>query len=70
MQIHGQAAKRQLQEFLVGYLPEGEGERVSNSESSSGNALGYLVPILVLAIGIWYQFLDGDKMVQGLLGKN
>jgi hypothetical protein len=64
MSIHSTQAKNQLPEYIVGYLPETEGVRKTGGDTAGSSALSYLVPVLVLGVAIWYQFLGGAEMLK------
>ena len=68
--IHSSSAFKLIEKLRIGSLPDEEGKRIASrkdggSEGGGGSALGYLVPILVLAFAIWWQFLGGAAMLDG-----
>lgn len=70
---HSKAALAMMTKYRIGALPEGEGIRravasgkasgaaggstSSDDSSNMGTWLLYLVPVLLLGFGVWYQFL-------------
>jgi hypothetical protein len=60
--IHSAGATRQLDEFLVGKLPDEEGTRKETGSGGGGSALSYLIPVVVLGVAVWWQFLGGSEM--------
>jgi nitrate reductase (NAD(P)H) len=67
--IHSSSAFKLIEKLRIGSLPEGEGKRIASkkdgSDGGGGSALGYLVPILVLAFAVWYQFFGGAQLLDG-----
>jgi cytochrome b involved in lipid metabolism len=68
--IHSSSAFKLIEKLRIGSLPEGEGKRIATkkdggSDGGGGSALGYLIPILVLAFAVWWQFLGGAAMLDG-----
>lgn len=65
--IHSNSARTILKGLRVGALPEGVGVRMSDKAAGGGgdggSMLPYLVPVLVLAVAVWYQMLGGAEML-------
>ncbi len=67
--IHSSSAFKLIEKLRIGSLPDEEGKRIASKKEGGseggGSALGYIVPILVLAFAIWWQFLGGAAMLDG-----
>jgi hypothetical protein len=67
--IHSPSAFKMLPEYLVGKLAEGEGKRSGKGanggrgEDSHGSPMSYVLPVLILAFAVWYQFLGGAAII-------